>query len=126
MITGLMKLDTKDDATYSSYRVACDCHLKEHDLDLLFEIDDMGYAQLILTMNTYKSFHSHYHFFDNLKVIWNRIKTACKILFTGTIETCGDIILDKKGILALEEAIHLGKIDMDKASEEFFEKKDKT
>jgi hypothetical protein len=76
------------------YRLACSCGTPEHDCVIMFELED-GIAQV----DFYKKMTWCPWYKDNwfLK-IWERIKAATKLLFTGWIEIEEEFIVDRRYI----------------------------
>lgn len=72
-----------------AYRVACDCHHNDHDLDVWIEVEqDQEVREITLT------------FYKELSTpVWekgfNRFREAFRILFTGSSRMAGTIILKR-------------------------------
>ena len=71
------------------YRVACDCHHNDHDLDVWIEVERDTEVQEI-TLTFYKELYTP---------VWergfNRFREALRILFTGSSRMAGTIILKR-------------------------------
>ncbi len=69
------------------YRVACDCHHPDHDLDVWIEVESDAEVRDV-TLTFYKKLYSP---------VWekgfNRFREALRLLFRGTTEVQGTIIL---------------------------------
>jgi hypothetical protein len=69
------------------YRVACDCHDRDHDLDVWIEVESDREVQDV-TVTLYKELYSP---------VWepgfNRFCEAIRLLFTGTTRVAGSIIM---------------------------------
>lgn len=100
----LMKLNDYSDGS-SHWRVACDCGDCDHDVSMFFEAEkDFTDVSLNVEMR-YGAFEKWGNFFKRWP--W-RIKTAAKILFTGHYTFVADVILDDKGIKAMQTALDNG------------------
>ena len=70
-----------------AYRVACDCHHRDHDLDVWIEVENDKEVRDI-TLTFYKELYSP---------VWeqgfNRFREALRLLFTGSTRVTGTIIL---------------------------------
>jgi hypothetical protein len=71
------------------YRVACDCHDADHDLDVWIEVESDAEVRDV-TLTFYKKLYS-----PVWKSGFNRFREAVRLLFTGTTEVQGTIILKK-------------------------------
>jgi L-fucose mutarotase/ribose pyranase (RbsD/FucU family) len=83
----IMKTGEWSDA--DAYRVACDCHSSDHDLDVWIEVEtDKEVDEITLTL--YKEMYTP---------VWesgfNRFREAFRILFTGSSRMAGTIILKR-------------------------------
>jgi len=83
----IMKTGEWSDA--DAYRVACECHSSDHDLDVWIEVEtDREVDEITLTF--YKEMYTP---------VWesgfNRFREAARILFTGSSRMAGTIILKK-------------------------------
>lgn len=71
------------------YRVACDCHHSDHDLDVWIEVENDKEVNDV-TLTFYKELHTP---------VWqrgfNRFREAFRILFTGSTRVAGTIILKR-------------------------------
>jgi hypothetical protein len=69
------------------YRVACECHHHDHDLDVWIEVENDPEVREV-TLTFYKKLYSP---------VWersfNRFREALRLLFRGTTEVQGTIIL---------------------------------
>ena len=84
----IMKTGEWGDA--DAYRVACDCHHPDHDLDVWVEVEtDREMPEITITF--YKELHTP---------VWeqgfNRFKEAFRILFTGSSRHAGTIIMRRE------------------------------
>lgn len=83
----IMKTGEWSDA--DCYRVACDCHHNEHDLDVWIEVEPDAETRDV-TVTFYKEFYSP---------VWetgfNRFREAARVLFTGSTRVAGTIIMNK-------------------------------
>ena len=82
-----MIMQTGDWPDADAYRVACDCHHNDHDLDVWIEVEsDKAVREITLTF--YKELYTP---------MWergfNRFREAFRILFTGSTRVAGTIIL---------------------------------
>lgn len=82
-----MIMQTGDWPDADAYRVACDCHHNDHDLDVWIEVEsDREVREITLTF--YKELYTP---------VWeqgfNRVREAFRILFTGSTRVAGTIIL---------------------------------
>lgn len=73
-----------------AYRVACDCHHNDHDLDVWIEVEqDQEVKQITLTF--YKELYTP---------VWergfNRFREAMRLLFTGSTRVEGSIIMRRE------------------------------
>lgn len=71
------------------YRVACDCHHPDHDLDVWIEVESDAEVRDI-TLTFYKKLYS-----PMWKKGFNRFREAARILFRGYTELEGTIILKR-------------------------------
>ena len=82
-----MKTSEWSDA--DAYRVACECHSSEHDLDVWIEVEP-DYESNDITLTLYKEMYTP---------VWesgfNRFREAARILFTGSSRMAGTIILKR-------------------------------
>jgi len=83
----IMKTGEWSDA--DAYRVACECHSSDHDLDVWIEVEtDKEVDEITLTL--YKELYTP---------VWergfNRFREAFRILFTGSSRMAGTIILKR-------------------------------
>ena len=82
-----MKTSEWSDA--DAYRVACECHSSEHDLDVWIEVEPDNESNDI-TLTLYKEMYTP---------VWesgfNRFREAARILFTGSSRMAGTIILKR-------------------------------
>ena len=73
-----------------SYRVACDCHHSDHDLDVWIEVESDREVKDI-TITLYQELYSP---------VWeqgfNRWREAARLLFTGTTRVAGSIIMRRE------------------------------
>jgi len=73
-----------------TYRVACDCHHNDHDLDVWIEVENDKEVRAI-TLTFYKELYSP---------VWeqgfNRFREALRLLFTGSTRVTGTIILKQE------------------------------
>ena len=83
----IMKTSEWSDA--DAYRVACECHSSEHDLDVWIEVEPDNESNDI-TLTLYKEMYTP---------VWesgfNRFREAARILFTGSSRMAGTIILKR-------------------------------
>lgn len=84
----IMKTGEWSDA--DAYRVACDCHHSDHDLDVWIEVQPDAETRDI-TLTFYKELTTP---------VWergfNRFSEALRILFTGTSRMSGTIIMRRE------------------------------
>jgi hypothetical protein len=84
-----MIMATGDYPDARSYRVACDCHHPDHDLDVWIEVEPDAEVRDV-TLTFYKKLYIP---------VWekrfNRFREAFRLLFTGTTEVQGTIILKR-------------------------------
>jgi len=84
----IMKTGEYQDA--DCYRVACDCHHSDHDMDVWIEVEQDQEVKDI-TVTLYKELHSP---------VWepgfNRFREAFRLLFTGTTRVAGSIIMRRE------------------------------
>lgn len=83
----IMKTGEWSDA--DAYRVACECHSSDHDLDVWIEVEsDKEVNEITLTL--YKELYTP---------VWesgfSRLREAFRILFTGSTRVAGTIILKR-------------------------------
>lgn len=83
----IMKTGEWSDA--DAYRVACECHSSDHDLDVWIEVEaDKEVNEITLTL--YKELYTP---------VWesgfNRFREALRLLFTGSTRVAGTIILKR-------------------------------
>lgn len=74
-----------------AYRVACDCHGRDCDLMMDYEIDHDYHI-----LNFYKKLEFSAHDwgkFSIIKTLWNKLKAIKKILFNGYIEVESNLII---------------------------------
>jgi len=73
-----------------AYRVACDCHDADHDLNVWIEVESDREVQDV-TVTLYKELYSP---------VWepgfNRVREALRLLFTGTTRVAGSIIMRRE------------------------------
>jgi hypothetical protein len=71
------------------YRIACDCHDSEHDLDVWIEVENDAEVRDV-TLTLYKELYTP---------VWetgfNRFREAFRILFTGSTRVAGTIIMKR-------------------------------
>lgn len=80
---------TGDYGDAHAFRVACDCHSNQHDLDVWIEINpDTDCSDITLTF--YKDIYVPFW-----KSGYNRVLEAWRVLFTGHATRQGDFIMDK-------------------------------
>ena len=81
----IMKTGEWSDA--DCYRVACDCHHQDHDLDVWIEVESDNEVREV-TLTLYKELYTP---------VWeqgfNRFKEAFRILFTGSTRVAGTIVM---------------------------------
>lgn len=80
---------------YEAYRAHCSCTSPAHvhDITISVDADDI----LSVTISSQLSHYNYYTEYGNVfKRMYNRIKSALKILFTGSIETQADFIFQSK------------------------------
>ena len=71
-----------------AFRVACDCHSNQHDLDVWIEVNpDTDCSDITLTF--YKDIYVPFW-----KSGYNRVLEAWRVLFTGHATRQGDFIMD--------------------------------
>lgn len=76
------------------YKIACSCGDPTHECTIIFELED-GIAE----MHFYKRLNWSPWYKDQwFHKIWERIKAASKILFTGWIEMEDELVVDYKYI----------------------------
>ena len=80
-------MKTGEWSSADAYRVACDCHHNDHDLDVWIEVEqDQEVKQITLTF--YKELYTP---------VWergfNRFREAMRLLFTGSTRVAGSIIM---------------------------------
>lgn len=72
------------------YRVACDCHHPDHDLDVWIEVEPDAETRDI-TVTLYKELYTP---------VWERgfkrFREAARILFTGSTRVAGTIIMQRE------------------------------
>lgn len=82
-----MIMHTGDWPDADTYRVACDCRDRDHDLDVWIEVEPDAETRDI-TLTFYKELYSP---------VWeqgfNRFREALRLLFTGSTRVTGTIIL---------------------------------
>lgn len=107
------------------WRIPCDCGDKEHDIELMFDVDDDGFASLNLSghMGFYQSsWYSNEPWYERLwdwrRRMWRRVKASAAMLFKGHYQMDGDVILTKDGIAGLRYALDEGERLMDVKIEE--------
>ena len=72
-----------------AFRIACDCHNNEHDIDAWIEIQpDLDIGDITVTF--YKDIYVPFW-----KTGYNRLLEAWRVLFTGYATRQGDFIMDK-------------------------------
>jgi hypothetical protein len=106
----LMKLNDYSDGS-GHWRIACDCGDSNHDCELWFE----PHAQLEsvgLNISMEVGIYPRYNWLENL---WKRITIATKVLFTGYYTATGEVILDDKGIAAMQTALTEGLVHVEKS-----------
>jgi hypothetical protein len=84
-----MIMQTGEWSDADAYRVACDCHHNDHDLDVWIEVEsDKEVREITLTF--YKELYTP---------VWqprfNRFREAFRILFTGSSRMAGTIIMKR-------------------------------
>jgi len=80
---------TGDYGDAHAFRVACDCHSNQHDLDVWIEVKpDTDCSDITLTF--YKDIYVPFW-----KTGYNRLLEAWRVLFTGYATRQGDFIMDK-------------------------------
>lgn len=91
------------------YRAACACGSTNHDLTLVLEYDEkVGDITLSIYNDTewLSDFTSRLNPFQKL---WERIKAALRILFTGYLSTQSELIIDsEEQIIELKRALEEG------------------
>jgi hypothetical protein len=100
--TGISKIFDSGKAV--CYRIDCDCTSPEHKIDTWMEIEqpfeDCDQISVMFYVNTYNRYNQN---------IWERIKQAAKILFTGVDEKEHEILLKPQAALnwikAVEETL---------------------
>lgn len=84
-----MIMQTSEWSDADAYRVACDCHHNDHDLDVWIEVERDQEVQEI-TLTFYKELYTP---------VWqsgfNRFREAFRILFTGSSRMSGTIIMKR-------------------------------
>ena len=103
----VMKTDEFKDGIY--YKADCDCGCDEHIVTIEMEFDKEFND---IALNFYKkiSWSSHYGDYNWFQRIWNQLKAATKILFTGWIELEESFLIrDEEHINAFIEALEEGK-----------------
>lgn len=120
-----MKVNDYPDGT-SFWRIACDCHEPNHDLQLWFEPDnDREYLDLNLTMEV--GFYSYNYspgdttweaIERRVENFRKRIRHAVKVLFTGYATMEGNVILSKDGVKAMQFALDKGIEHFEKVKEQ--------
>jgi len=106
----LMKLNDYSDGS-GHWRIACDCLDSNHDCELWFE----PHAQLEsvgLGLSMEVGIYPRYNWPENM---WRRIVIATKVLFTGYYTATGEVILDDKGIAAMQTALVEGLAHVEKS-----------
>ena len=79
---------TGDYCDAHAFRVACDCHSNQHDLDVWIEVKpDTDCSDITLTF--YKDIYVPFW-----KSGYNRVLEAWRVLFTGHATRQGDFIMD--------------------------------
>lgn len=82
-----MIMQTGDWSDADAYRVACECHSSDHDLDVWIEVESDPEVREI-TVTFYKELYTP---------VWesgfNRFREAFRILFTGSSRMSGTIIM---------------------------------
>jgi hypothetical protein len=82
------------------YRIDCVCTSKEHSVDTWIEVeqpwDDIDQISVMFYVNTYNKYNQN---------IWQRIKQAAKILFTGVDEKEHEILLKPQAALNWIKAV---------------------
>lgn len=81
------------------YRVACDCHHPDHDLDVWVEVQPDAETRDI-TLTFYKELAT-----PVWKPGFNRFREAFRILFTGTSRMSGTIIMQREVAQNLLDAV---------------------
>jgi hypothetical protein len=106
----LMKLNDYSDGS-NHWRIACDCLDSNHDCDLWFspheQLESVG-----LNLSMEVGIYPRYNWLEN---IWKRIAIATKVLFTGYYTATGEVILDDKGIAAMQTALTEGVAHVEKS-----------
>ena len=106
----LMKLNNYSDGA-NHWRIACDCLDSNHDCELYFEpheqLESVG-----LNISMEVGIYPRYNWLEN---IWKRITIAVKVLFTGYYTATGEVILDDKGIAAMQTALTEGLAPVEKS-----------
>ena len=87
-LRNIMKTGEWSDA--DAYRVACDCHDSDHDLDVWIEAET-DHETKDITITLYKELYSP---------VWdtgfNRFREALRLLFTGSTRVAGSIIMRRE------------------------------
>lgn len=93
------------------YRVGCACTSPYCDMTLALELlEDVGTIELTIDSNlSWRDFHNVNNW-TWYRLLWNRIKTAIKIIFKGKIEMSSGLVIQEvehlqSFINALEEGI---------------------
>ena len=85
-VKNIMRTGNYGDA--HAFRVACDCHSNQHDLDVWIEVNpDTDCSDITLTF--YKDIYVPFW-----KSGYNRVLEAWRVLFTGHATRQGDFIMD--------------------------------
>jgi hypothetical protein len=120
----------QDDNKSVFYRIACDCTSPECDLTLELEKDPDGdfiYLNLYkkLRANAYWGYSTDWEPFEWLRVLMNKIRMCCHIIFNGYIEVSeGFVIRGEDQINAFEEALFEGLEYLQTKEDERSEKSD--
>jgi hypothetical protein len=83
-------METGSWADARSYRVACDCHHNQHDLDVWIEVVPESDSKDI-TVTFYKDIYVPFW-----KSGYNRLLEAWRVLFTGHATRQGDFIMNQE------------------------------
>ena len=102
----IMKTGEWSDA--DAYRVACDCHHSDHDLDVWIEVEGDPYTRDI-TVTLYKELSTP---------VWergfNRVREAFRVLFFGHTRVAGSIIMRRE---VAQNFIHAVQSSIDRLEE---------
>lgn len=91
-------MQTGDWGSAKSFRVACDCHDRDHDVDVCIEVERVDDLPLVSLA-----------FYADLDIrpgnLWQRIKTAVSVLFLGQCRREHELILGQQSAQNLVNAI---------------------